>query len=128
MQNSLRLLVLLAVPTFALAAVTYPETVRSGHTDDYSGTKVADPYRWLEDLDSPATKAWVTAQNALTDSVVDAFPERAVIRQRLTELWNYPRTGLPFKEGNWYCYTKNDGLQNQSPLYVTDGLRGQERC
>ena len=126
MQNSFRLLGLLVVPTLALA-VTYPETVRSDHTDDYSGAKVADPYRWLEELDSPDTKAWVAAQNALTDSVVDAFPERAVIKQRLTELWNYPRTGLPFKEGNWYFYTKNNGLQNQSPLYVTDGLRGQER-
>ena len=97
------------------------------HFDDYSGTKVADPYRWLEELDSPDTKAWVAAQNALTDSVVDAFPERTVIKQRLTELWNYSRTGLPFKEANWYFYTKNDGLQNQSPLYVTDGLHGAER-
>lgn len=127
MQKFPRLLVLLAAPSLAFAAVTYPESKRVDHTDDYSGTKVADPYRWLEELDSPATKAWVAAQNALTDSVVDAFPERAVIRQRLTELWNYPRTGVPFKEGNWYFYTKNDGLQNQSPLYVTDGLRGPER-
>jgi prolyl oligopeptidase len=127
MQNLSRLVVLLAIPTLALAAVTYPESVRIDHTDDYSSTKVADPYRWLEELDSPATKAWVAAQKALTDSVVDAFPERAVIKQRLTELWNYPRQGLPFKEANWYFYTKNDGLQNQSPLYVTDGRRGQER-
>ncbi|WP_197677740.1 prolyl oligopeptidase family serine peptidase [Opitutus sp. GAS368] len=114
-------------PVLALAAVSYPPSETVDHTDDYHGTKVADPYRWLEELDSPDTKAWVAAQNALTDSVVDAFPERAVIKQRLTELWNYPRTGLPFKEANWYFYTKNDGLQNQSPLYVTDGLRGAER-
>jgi len=114
-------------PVLALAAVSYPPSKTVEHFDDYSGTKVADPYRWLEELDSPDTKAWVAAQNALTDSVVDGFPERAVIKQRLTELWNYPRTGLPFKEASWYFYTKNDGLQNQSPLYVTGGLHGAER-
>ena len=127
MQNLFRLSALLAAPTLAVAALTYPESPRGNHVDDYSGEKVADPYRWLEELDAPATKAWVAAQNALTDSVVESFPEREVIRRRLTELWNYPRTGLPFKERNWYFYTKNDGLQNQSPLYVTDGLHGEER-
>src|SRR4051812_12402950 len=90
MQKSLRLLPLLAAPTLALAAVPYPESVRIDHTADYSGPKVADPYRWLEDLNSPTTKAWVTAQNALTDPGVEAFPERAIIKRRLTELWNYP--------------------------------------
>ena len=114
-------------PVLALAAVTYPPSKTIEHFDDYSGTKVADPYRWMEELDSPDTKAWVAAQNALTDSVVDDFPERAVIKQRLTELWNYPRTGLPFKEANWYFFTKNDGLQNQSPLYVQDGPTGAPR-
>ncbi len=114
-------------PVVALAAYNYPVSKTVEHVDDYHGTKVPDPYRWLEDLDSPDTKAWVAAQNALTDSVVDKFPERAVIRKRLTELWNYPRTGLPFKEANWYFYTKNDGLQNQSPLFVRDGLSGAER-
>lgn len=120
-------LVAALAPVLALAAVSYPTSKTVEHFDDYSGTKVADPYRWLEELDSPDTKAWVAAQNALTDSVVDAFPERAVIKQRLTELWNYSRTGLPFKEANWYFYTKNDGLQNQSPLYVQDGLAGKPR-
>ncbi len=120
-------LVAALAPVLALAAVNYPRSKTIEHFDDYAGTKVADSYRWLEDLDSADTKAWVAAQNALTDSVVDRFPERARINQRLTELWNYPRTGLPFKEANWYFYTKNDGLQNQSPLYVTDGLRGTER-
>ncbi len=127
MQNVTRLLVLLALPTLALAAVNYPASKTVEHVDDYSGHKVSDPYRWLEELDSPDTKAWVAAQNALTDSIVDQFPERAVIKQRLTELWNYPRQGIPFKEANWYFYTKNNGLQNQSPLYVTDGLHGAER-
>jgi len=120
-------LVAALAPVLALAAVNYPASKTVEHIDDYSGTKVADSYRWMEELDSADTKAWVAAQNALTDSVVDKFPERARIKQRLTELWNYPRTGLPFKEANWYFYTKNDGLQNQSPLYVTAGLNGPER-
>src|ERR1043165_1025714 len=111
----------------ALARYGYPVSKTVEHVDDYHGTQVADPYRWLEELDSTDTKAWVAAENALTDSVVDKFPERAVIRKRLTELWNYPRTGLPSKEANWYFYTKNDGLQNQSPLYVQDGPTGRPR-
>ena len=114
-------------PVVVLAAFDYPVSKTIEHVDEYHGTKVADPYRWLEELDSADTKAWVAAQNALTDSVVDKLPERVVIRRRLTELWNYPRTGLPFKEGNWYFYTKNDGLQNQSPLFVREGLQGAER-
>lgn len=114
-------------PLVALAAYDYPVSKTVEHVDDYHGTKVSDPYRWLEELDSADTKAWVAAQNALTDSVVDKFPERIVIRKRLTELWNYPRTGLPSKEANWYFYTRNDGLQNQSPLFVRDGLEGAER-
>jgi prolyl oligopeptidase len=118
--------VAILVPVIA-AAVNYPPSKTVGHVDDYHGTQVADPYRWLEELDSADTKAWVAAQNALTDAVVAQIPERARIKQRLTELWNYPRTGLPNKEANWYFYTKNDGLQNQSPLYVTDGLNGPER-
>jgi prolyl oligopeptidase len=114
-------------PALSLAAFHYPATPTIEHVDDYSGTKVSDPYRWLEELDSKETKAWVQAQNAFTDAELAKMPERALIRQRLTELWNYSRTGLPFKEANWYFHTKNDGLQNQSPLYVQDGLAGQPR-
>ncbi len=128
MLKSVRLPLAAALaPVWALAAFNYPASKTVEHVDDYHGTKVADPYRWLEELDSPDTKAWVQAQNVFTDAELAKMPERAIVRQRLTELWNYPRTGLPFKEANWYFYTKNDGLQNQSPLFVTDGLRGQER-
>jgi len=111
----------------ALAAWNYPASQTVEHVDDYSGTKVSDPYRWMEELDSPATKAWVAAQNAFTDAELAKMPERAIVKQRLTELWNYSRQGLPFKEANWYFFTKNDGLQNQSPLYVKDGLAGTPR-
>ncbi|HET7535656.1 MAG TPA: prolyl oligopeptidase family serine peptidase, partial [Candidatus Didemnitutus sp.] len=114
-------------PALALAVQNYPASKTVEHVDDYSGTKVADPYHWLEDLDSADTKAWVAAQNAYTDAALAQMPERAIVKQRLMELWNYPRTGLPFKEANWYFYTKNDGLQNQSPLYVQDGPTGTPR-
>ena len=115
------------VPALAGAAWNYPEAKKSDQTDDYFGTKIADPYRWMEELDSPDTQAWVQAENALTDSVVGAMPERAAVRQRLTELWNYPRVGLPHREAGLYFFTKNDGLQNQSPLYVQEGLKGPPR-
>jgi len=114
-------------PALAFAAWHYPASKTVDHVDDYHGTKVADPYRWLEELDSAETRAWVQAQNAFTDAELAKMPERAVVKQRLTELWNYPRTGVPFKEANWYFFTKNDGLQNQSPYYVQDGLAGTPR-
>ena len=109
-------LILLAafIPRSFAAGAKYPVSPKGDHVDIYHGQKVADPYRWLEALDAPATKAWVAAQNTLTDATLAQMPERAVIKQRLTELWNYPRTGLPFKEAQWYFFTKNNGLQNQS--------------
>ena len=113
--------------TVAGATWNYPAAKKTDQIDDYFGTKIADPYRALEELDSPETKAWVQAENELTDSVVGAMPERAAVRQRLTELWNYARVGVPFREANWYFFTKNDGLQNQSPLYVQEGLKGKPR-
>jgi prolyl oligopeptidase len=82
--------------------------------------QLADPWRWLEDLDSPQTKAWVSAQNERTLAFLDGIPQRAEIRRRVTELWNYPRCGVPFKEGHRYFDLRNDGLQNQWVLYVRD--------
>ncbi|MFI5381835.1 MAG: S9 family peptidase, partial [Tepidisphaerales bacterium] len=127
MRNVTLSLLLAALPALASAAWNYPVSKTVEHVDDYSGTKISDPYRWLEELDSPDTKAWVAAQNAFTDAALAKMPERALVKQRLTELWNYPRTGLPTKEANWYFYTRNDGLQNQSPLFVQDGLTGAPR-
>ena len=115
------------VPALALAAWNYPAAKKTDQVDDFFGKSIADPYRWLEDLDSVETKAWVQAQNALTESVVGAMPERAAVRKRLTELWNYSRVGLPNKEAGLYFFTKNDGLQNQAPLYVQEGLKGTPR-
>ena len=95
----------------------YPETARGEVVDDYFGTKVADPYRWLEDDNSEATAAWVAAENAVTDDYLARIPFRGAIRERLTELWNYPKQGLPAKHGDAWYWFYNDGLQNQSVLY-----------
>src|SRR5262249_5821584 len=107
--------------------LTYPTTKKVEHADDYHGTKIADPYRWLEDLDSDETRQWVEAQNKVTFAWLAHVPGREAIRRRLTELWNYERYGLPHKKGGRYFYTRNDGLQNQNAVYVVDRLDGQPR-
>lgn len=97
----------------------YPTTERGDVVDNYFGTEVADPYRWLEDDNSEATAAWVEAQNAVTNDYLSQIPFRDAIRDRLTELWNYPKEGAPSKHGDYYYYYYNDGLQNQSVLFRT---------
>ena len=100
--------------------VYYPETERIDHTDVYHGTGVADPYRWLEDdvRESDAVADWVTRQNVVTESYLGSLENRAAIKKRLTELWNYESYTTPFKAGGRYYFRKNNGLQNQSVLYV----------
>ncbi|HYU10028.1 MAG TPA: prolyl oligopeptidase family serine peptidase [Gemmatimonadales bacterium] len=102
--------------------VTYPQTRKDDAVDDYHGTKVADPYRWLEDVDSPETRSWVDAENRVTFGYLERIPERERIRHRLTELWDYPKYGAPFKKGGRYFFFKNSGLQNQAVLYTQVSL------
>ena len=114
--------VLLAVAAAAPAhaqRVQYPPTRTVEQTDDYHGTRIADPYRWLEDLDSPATAEWVKAQNGLTFGYLAGLPGRDALKQRLTEVWNYPRVSIPFREGGRLFFTRNTGLQRQSPYFAT---------
>ena len=104
--------------------LAYPETKKVDQVDDYFGTKVADPYRWLEDDNAEDTKAWVEAQNKVTFGYLDTVPYRPKIKARLTEIFNYPRYSSPFRVGEYYFFVKNDGLQNQSVYYVQKGLDG----
>ena len=109
-------------------SLTYPETRKDGSIiDDYHGTKVADPYRWLEDDNSDETKAWVKSQNEVTFGYLKAIPQRAKIRERLEKAWNYERTGVPFEHGGKWFFNRNSGLQNQSVLHVTESLEAEAR-
>ncbi|HEX9172676.1 MAG TPA: prolyl oligopeptidase family serine peptidase [Telluria sp.] len=108
-------------------ALTYPVTKKVDQVDNYHGTTVADPYRWLEDANSAETKAWVDAQNKVTQAYLAQIPQREAIRQRLTKLWNYERYSVPAKEGGRYFYSRNDGLQNQSVLYTMKSLADAPR-
>ena len=103
-------------------AIKYPEARKADQVDNYHGTKIADPYRWLEDDYSAETKAWVSAQNEVTDKFLQAIPQREAIKKLYTELYNYEKFGLPFKEGKRYFWTRNDGLQQQSVLYTAHSL------
>ncbi|HXO22352.1 MAG TPA: prolyl oligopeptidase family serine peptidase [Thermoanaerobaculia bacterium] len=108
--------------------LAYPDTRRVSQVDDFHGVKVADPYRWLEDLDSAETKAWESAENRVTFSFLAAIPARDRIRRRLTELWNYEKYGVPWKQGGRYFFAKNDGLQNQDVIYTLDRLDGKPKA
>lgn len=104
----------------SIAQVVYPTTIKGPVQDTYFGSTIADPYRWLEDDNSEATKAWVKAQNAVTTDYLARIPFRNKVKERLSVLWNYPKYGSPREEGGYYYYSKNDGLQNQSVLYRQD--------
>ena len=101
----------------AAAQIKYPVTERKVVADEYFGTKVEDPYRWLEDDNAADTKAWVKEQNKVTQAYLSSIPFRDKIKSRLEQLWNYPKYGAPFKKGDYYYFYKNDGLQNQAVLY-----------
>jgi prolyl oligopeptidase len=108
-------------------SLDYPPTRKADQIDDYHGVKVADPYRWLEDDNSAETLAWVKAENHVTLDYLQKIPYRSQLKQRLEELYNYPKYGIPSRSGAWYLFSKNDGLQNQSVLYVQKGLQGTPR-
>ena len=91
--------------------LTYPVARKVDVVDDYHGTKVADPYRWLEDPSSPGYREWIDAENALTERFLSAIPDRAELRDRLTALWDYERYDVPIREGNRVFFQRNSGLQ-----------------
>lgn len=104
--------------------ITYPETKKVDVVDDYFGTKVPDPYRWLEDNDSPQVAAWVEAENKVTFAYLDQISYRAQLKDRLMKLFNYPKFGSPQRRGDQFMVWKNDGLQNQNVYYIQKGLDG----
>ncbi|MBW4553006.1 MAG: prolyl oligopeptidase family serine peptidase [Aphanocapsa sp. GSE-SYN-MK-11-07L] len=104
---------------------TYPISPTVEQVDDYHGTLVSDPYRWLEEGQSPATQDWITAQNQLTFDFLAQIPARSALTERLTQLWNYEKYSPPFRRGSQYFYLKNDGLQNQSVLYTLPDLEAE---
>src|SRR5688572_31573868 len=103
----------------------YPPAPKGEQVDEYHGTKVADPYRELENTDSEATKKWIEAENKLTFDYLAGIPERKKIQEKLTALWNYEKYTVPFREGGRYFFSKNTGLQNQSVLYSAPALPGE---
>jgi prolyl oligopeptidase len=124
----------LGAPSFAAPAcapngtpLAYPAAKKVDQTDNYHGTVIADPYRWLEDANSEDTRAWVEAENKVTQAWLAQIPQRAAIKERLTKLWNYERYSVPFKEGGRYFYSRNDGLQNQAVLYTMKSLADSPR-
>jgi prolyl oligopeptidase len=121
--------VVAAVVTANDAPIKYPQTRRGDQVDVYHGTRVADPYRWLEDdvRKSDEVRQWVEAENAVTFAYLEKIPQRDGIKKRLTDLWNYERYSVPFKAGGRYFYSRNDGLQNQSVFYTLDRLDGEPR-
>ena len=129
------LLMLVSTLTICLAACTgggaekldYPQARRDDTVTDYFGTKVPEPYRWMEDLNSSEVQQWVSAENTLTDDYLSKIPLNGWVRQRLTDLWNYPKSGVPDEEGGRYFFRKNSGLQNQSVVYVQEGSDGAPR-
>jgi prolyl oligopeptidase len=113
----------------AAVAIAYPETAKEDVVETLFGARVADPFRWLENdvREDQRVRDWVTAQNRVTDAYLATLPARETFRERMRQLYDYERYGVPVKKGGRYFYTRNDGLQNQSVLYVRDGLNGPPR-
>ncbi|MCA9196880.1 MAG: hypothetical protein KDA87_05050, partial [Planctomycetales bacterium] len=109
--------------------LAYPETRKVDQVDDYFGTKVPDPYRWLEQdvRESDEVRQWTETQNAVTREMLDSIAARQQIIDKLTKLWNYPKYSAPSKKANKYFFSKNDGLQNQSVLYVSESYDGEAK-
>jgi prolyl oligopeptidase len=124
MTSKISLLILLST-CISMAQIKYPKTKKIDQTDNYHGTVVSDPYRWLEDDKSAETADWVKAQNEVTSEYLGKIPYRAKLQNRLEEIYNYPKYSAPSKKGEWFYFYKNNGLQNQSVLYRQKGLTAE---
>jgi prolyl oligopeptidase len=125
LKQLLPALLLMTAADHAMAqSLTYPTTRKTDQTDTYHGTNVPDPYRWLEDDRSAETGEWVKAQNQVTNTYLSQIPYRKQLQERLEKVFNYPKYSAPSRKGDWFYFSKNDGLQNQSVLYRQRGLDG----
>ena len=124
MKSSIKFIALALIPYFSMAQIKYPETKKGTQTDNYHGTDVKDPYRWLEDDKSMETAAWVKSQNEVTFDYLSKIPYKKQLQERLEKVFNYPKYSAPSKKHEWFYFYKNDGLQNQSVLYRQKGLEG----
>ena len=118
-------LILLLAPVLVKAQYIYPETKKVDTVTNYHGTTVADPYRWLENDNSEETKEWVTAQNKVTFDYLNQIPYREQWKKRLEEIIDYPKYSSPSRKNEYFYFSKNSGLQNQSVLYRQKGLSGK---
>jgi len=109
------------------SSIVYPQAKKGDSVDVYFGNKVADPYRWLEDDNSEETAEWVTAENKVTNDYLSKIPFRDKLEERLTKIWNYPKYGVPFNKGDNYFFFKNDGVQNQSVMYIQKDLKDEPK-
>src|SRR3989304_6059436 len=105
----------------------YPKPHKVDQIDYYHGTKITDPYRWLEDVDSAETREWIKQENELTFSFLEKIPARVKIKERLTKLWDFTKATSPYKKGGRYFQFRNSGLQNQDILYVSESLADEAR-
>lgn len=121
-MKKLFFILLMTITTNTFSQITYPTAKKVNQEDNYFGTIIKDPYRWLEDDNSAETTKWVNEENAVTESYLSQIPFRQKVKDELKSMWNYTRYGSPFKEGDYYYFYKNDGLQNQAVLYRQQGL------
>jgi prolyl oligopeptidase len=120
LSRSIVLTILFATVALASAGhLSYPAAARGDVVTDYHGVRVPDPYRWMEDIDSPATRAWVEAEDKLSRDYLSSLPDRDAIAQRLRQIWNFERWTPPVRRGRYWFYSHNDGLQNQAVIFVT---------
>ncbi len=110
-----------------ITLMPYPETKKGTVSDNYFGQNIADPYRWLENDTTKETAEWVSAQNAVTQDYLSQISYRGKVKEQLTEIWNYAKESAPYKKGDYYFFSKNDGLQNQSVIYFKKGIDGAEK-
>lgn len=126
-RSGITLICALALQTTFGQTYNYPFSKKVNQTDNYFGTNIDDPYRWLEDDNSSETASWVTEENKVTEDYLSKIPDREKIKKRLTTLWNFPKQTTPLKKGNNYFYYANDGLQNQFTLQMREGLNGKTK-